>query len=300
MEALKKCPICESDSLDYFLSCKDYTVSHESFTIVKCRNCEFVFTNPRPDPVTIGKYYKSEDYISHSDVRKGLISKLYHFFRNYTLLKKLQLVINLTGKPSEKISRNLLDIGCGTGSFLNICSKAGFTCFGIEPEKDARVLAQKKYNLEIGDESNLDSLASGIMDVITMWHVLEHVSSLNDTIQKIKRLLKPNGFLIVAVPNRNSFDAKYYKEFWAAFDTPRHFYHFTPSNVSKLFSKNNMKVLRTLPMKLDSFYISMLSEKYKYGRVNYWKAIFIGIKSNLLAVKTGIEFSSQIYVIRNE
>ncbi len=299
METLSHCPICNSTDFDQFLTCTDYTVSHKEFSIDQCRSCGFRFTNPRPSANELGSYYKAEEYISHSDSKKGLVNRLYHLVRRYTLIKKLQLIVRLAGvKLSASKQKQLLDIGCGTGAFLDICKRAGFTCKGIEPDGDAREHSIKTYDLDVKDEPELDNLPKASFEIITLWHVLEHVPLLNDRILQIKQLMNQSGRVIVAVPNCSSFDAKHYNKYWAAYDLPRHLYHFTPKDIISIFEKNEMKVEQILPMRFDSFYVSMLSEKYKTGRTNYLKALIIGLISNVSAIKTGREFSSQIYVIK--
>lgn len=292
MEQLSRCPICESDQFEPFLRCEDYTVSRETFQIVNCKNCGFKFTNPRPEESQLGKFYKSEEYVSHSNTNKGFINSTYQSVRKYTLLKKLQLISKYfkTGK--------ILDIGCGTGEFLNTCKNAKWITIGIEPDNDARQMAIKNFELDVRDESELKNLSDQSFDVISMWHVLEHVPKLNERIEELKRLIKPNGIIIIAVPNCDSLDAKIYTEFWAAYDLPRHLYHFTPKDIESIFRKHSMKVFRILPMIFDSFYVSMLSEKYKFGKINYARAFTNGLRSNLAALKTGKTYSSQIYLIR--
>lgn len=298
METLNTCPICKSDSFNSFLTCIDYTVSKKEFTIAQCKSCGFKFTNPRPDLSELGSYYKAEEYVSHTDTKKGVVNWLYHLVRKYTLIKKLQLVLKLSGAPSAENSRSILDIGCGTGAFLNVCNNSGYKCIGVEPDADARQLAKINYKLDVREEEELDILQTGSFDVITLWHVLEHVFNLNERIIKIKELLKHSGSVVVAVPNCNSFDAKHYGKLWAAYDVPRHLYHFTPNDINKLFNTHGMEVINTLPMRFDSYYVSMLSEKYKTGKINYLKALGIGIRSNISAIKGGNEFSSQIYIIK--
>jgi len=248
-----------------------------------------MFTNPRPDDSELGKYYKSENYISHTNTRKGLISKLYHLVRAYTLSRKVKLV-------SKYVSRGtILDYGCGTGMFLDACKKAGFDPIGVEPDSGARTLALN-LGLKVFDaKGSLPSDAR--FDVITLWHVLEHVSDLNDTIATLSSQLKDSGVVIIAVPNHKSWDASYYGSFWAAYDVPRHLYHFDQSSLESLMGRRSFQLLQILPMKFDSFYVSMLSEKYRTGKVNYLKAFWIGLRSNIKAVKTS-EYSSLIYVFR--
>lgn len=292
MENLNNCPICNSTQFSPFLMCKDYTVSRETFQIISCNSCGFKFTNPRPEEEKLGEYYKSETYISHSNSKKGFINSAYQIVRKYTLLKKLQLISKYykTGK--------ILDIGCGTGEFLNICKSAKWNTIGIEPDADARKKAIENYGLDVKVESEIKDLESESFDIISMWHVLEHVPRLNERIKDLKRLLKPNGIIIIAVPNCNSLDAKIYAKHWAAYDLPRHLYHFTPTDIESIFKNHGLGIFKILPMIFDSFYVSILSEKYRTERSNIIRAIWNGLRSNLAALKTGKTYSSQIYLIR--
>ena len=264
------------------------------FQIVQCNSCGFKFTNSRPTEDKLGAYYKSEDYVSHSNTKKGFINSTYQSVRKYTLLKKLQLISKYykTGK--------ILDIGCGTGEFLNTCKNAKWETLGIEPDPDARKMAGTNFSLDIRDESEIKNLESESFDVISMWHVLEHVPKLNERIEDLKRLIKPNGLIIIAVPNCNSLDAKIYKENWAAYDVPRHLYHFTPKDIELIFKNHSLELFKTLPMIFDSYYVSMLSEKIKTGKTNIIRSTWNGFRSNLSALKSGKTYSSQIYLIRKK
>lgn len=292
METLINCSVCNSKDYSSFLVCKDNTVSRETFNIVQCVSCGFKYTNPRPEENKLGNYYKSEDYVSHSNTTKGFINSVYQIVRKYTLLKKLQLISGYykTGK--------ILDIGCGTGEFLKLLKDTKWVTSGIEPSPDARKMAIENYNLDIKEETEIKNMESESFDVITMWHVLEHVPNLNERIEDLKRLIKPNGLIIIAVPNYTSLDAKTYKENWAAYDVPRHLYHFSPKDIDTVFKNHGLKVFRTLPMIFDSFYVSMLSEKIRTGKSNIIRALWNGFRSNISAIKTGERYSSQIYLIR--
>jgi 2-polyprenyl-3-methyl-5-hydroxy-6-metoxy-1,4-benzoquinol methylase len=294
MKQIDKCPVCNSTSFKQSLICKDYTVSQEKFTIVACDSCGFQFTNPRPDDSVLGKYYKSDDYISHSDTKKGLISQLYHIVRNYTLNKKLALL-------NKYVSRGtILDYGCGTGMFLKACSNDGWKCFGIEPDSDAIKLAKDKgLNVTHDKLSFIKDNDNSKFDAIALWHVLEHVTDLDATLTFFTEKLNSNGVLVIAVPNHKSFDAQLYKEFWAAYDVPRHLYHFHKDTVEQLLSRFGFKLEATRPMKFDSFYVSMLSEKYKTGSINYFSAFINGLKSNLHA-KSSADYSSVIYIFKKK
>jgi len=289
MTEITSCPICDSTGFSHYLRAIDYTVSKESFSIKKCNSCDFLFTSPRPDLSVLGSYYQSEDYISHSDTSKGLISKLYKIARGFTLDRKYRLV-----SPYCK-GRPLLDVGCGTGAFLNHAKSKGLDGIGIEPDSGASNFAKEKYGLLVYDEHKLEELEAATFGAITMWHVLEHVPNLDERLTQLKRLLHPAGRLFIAVPNPDSFDAKHYKEHWAAYDVPRHLWHFTPQTMRKLLEKNGLQLHDVLPMKLDAFYISLLSERYKNGSERYLPAFLNGLKSNLKA--GNLAWSSQIYVI---
>lgn len=293
MLTLDKCPVCGFNEFEPFLVCKDYTVSKQDFSIVSCKACGFKFTNPRPADNQIGAYYKSEDYISHTNTKKGLVNKLYHMVRNITLKNKLKLV-------SSYVSRGtILDYGCGTGMFLGYCKSQGWETYGMEPDDEARKLAIEQGLSLFADKQTIDShLPNKQFDAITLWHVLEHVTDLPETLSFFKKRLNPNGVLIIAVPNHASYDANYYKEHWAAYDVPRHIYHFDLNSVSKLLSSYGFTLQKSLPMKYDSFYVSMLSEKYKTGSANLIKAFWIGLMSNLKA-KDMNHYSSTIYVFKH-
>ena len=293
MNSRKQCPICDGESNSPFLICKDNTVSKESFNIVSCNNCGFKFTNPIPEENKIGDYYKSEDYISHSNTNKGLVNKAYQTVRNITLKQKESLI-------SEGKSKGILiDIGCGTGEFLNFCVQHGWKGEGIEPDESARKLGKENYNLTVNSEERLSSIKDKSADVITMWHVLEHVYNLKDRVKELKRILKDDGSIFIAVPNYESYDAMKYKEHWAAYDVPRHLHHFGKSDIKRLMENEAMKVESISPMKFDSFYVSMLSEKYISGKINYVNALLTGLKSNSKGTKS-MNYSSLIYKIKKQ
>ena len=276
-----------------YLTVKDHSVSGEVFQLLYDDEFDMLVTSPQPSEDELPKYYKSQDYISHTDTQRNLFEKLYHFIRRISLKKKLKL-INLFFSE-EKM---LLDIGCGTGEFLKIAQQNNWTVFGIEPNEKARSIANKKTNNSVSDIEELSNFKPQSFDVITLWHVLEHLPRLEEHVSILKSLLKSNGTLIIAVPNYKSYDAKYYKEFWAAYDVPRHFWHFSQTSISKLFEKENMYIENRLPMKFDSYYVSLLSEKYKSGWMNIFNAFRIGWLSNFKA-KQSTECSSLIYCIKN-
>jgi 2-polyprenyl-3-methyl-5-hydroxy-6-metoxy-1,4-benzoquinol methylase len=274
----------------HFLTVKDYSVSKEIFDLYYDKTLDMLITNPQPSLENLGKYYESEDYISHTDNKRSLFEKLYHFIKNIALKNKLNLINSL--QPSKG---KILDIGAGTGDFLAVAKNNGWITIGVEPSDKAKTIAKNKGVTFVSATSELDNHS---FDVISMWHVLEHVPDLDHQIKELKRLLKPSGILIIAVPNFKSFDAKHYGKFWAAFDVPIHFWHFSKTAIKLLFEKEEMILDKIVPMKFDSFYVSLLSEKYKSGKMNFIKAFFIGLQSNWKA-KSNLEYSSHIYILKN-
>ncbi|WP_025744050.1 class I SAM-dependent methyltransferase [Aquimarina pacifica] len=275
--------------LDFFLESKDQTVSGETFQLLYDQEYDMLVTSPKPEEKEIHKYYQSEDYISHTDAKRSLFEKMYHIVKVFSLKKKTKLITRL-----NKGTGSLLDIGAGTGDFLMVAKNKGWFVEGVEPSDQAKELAIDKGVTLQDDTSNLDSES---FDIITMWHVLEHVPNPKDQIKELRRLLKPNGFAVIAVPNFKSYDATYYKSFWAAYDVPRHLWHFSKKAVQKLFLEEEMILEKILPMKFDSFYVSLLSEKYKTGVMNFFKAFVVGFRSNMKA-KRSREYSSHIYVLK--
>ncbi len=273
--------------LSYFLNCVDYNITKEAYKLMYNEEYNMLITSPVPD--SFEKYYSSEEYISHTDRKKTLIDKAYHLAKKYTLKRKLSLI------NSFKYERkNLLDIGAGTGDFLSISELDNWNILGVEPNKNARKIAKDKGIKLI---ESIYKIKNKTFDIITLWHTLEHIKELEEYIYEIKKLLSKNGRVIIAVPNYKSYDAKYYKNYWAAYDVPRHLWHFSQSSINKIFKEENMTVEKTLPMKLDAYYVSLLSEKYKSGSINYFKAMLIGFISNFKARKTS-EYSSLIYIIK--
>ena len=281
-------------NLEPYLKCKDYTVSGENYELMFNKDYEMLVTIPVPE--NLSSYYKSEDYISHTDSKKTVIDKIYQTVKNITLKRKLRL-INECLLHQNSISRpekNILDIGAGTGDFLKVCKVNLWNVFGIEPDMEARNIAAKKGVLLHKDVSHFTDKK---FEIITLWHVLEHVENLEEYISTLEKLLSKNGTLIIAVPNYKSYDAKYYSKFWAAFDVPRHLWHFSETSISKLFAPVNLTIEKTLPMRFDAYYISLLSEKYKYGSMKPISALFRGFVSNIKAIKSK-QYSSLIYVLK--
>ncbi|MEO6894119.1 MAG: class I SAM-dependent methyltransferase [Ginsengibacter sp.] len=292
MIVYKSCPNCGNENISKVLSAKDYTVSGEKFEIWECKNCTLRFTQNIPEQENIGRYYQSENYISHSDTKKGFVNNLYHTVRKRTLLQKKNLIETST----KKSAGNILDLGAGTGAFLNTLKNAGWNALGLEPDVTARDKASELYGIYLKESHELFSLTTESFDAITLWHVLEHVHQLHDYIKKFEELLKKDGKLFIAVPNYTSEDAKMYGKFWAAYDVPRHLYHFSPKAMESLLNAHGLKLEKIKPMWYDSVYVSMLSEKYKTGKSHPARAFINGMTSNLNTVFNKAKCSSLIYI----
>lgn len=256
---IDSCPICSNHDFEQSFICKDHLVSSETFSIQSCSHCNFSFTQDFPSENTIGRYYEAENYVSHTDTHKGVINKLYHNARKIALNSKTKLV----QKYSKVKSGTLLDIGCGTGYFMRNLCRNKWVVTGIEKSESVRKYAHGKFGLNMQDSDYLFDIPEQTKDVITMWHVLEHIERLNETMQNLHKILKDGGTLFIALPNKDSVDARYYKENWAAYDVPRHLWHFSPNDFSLFAQKHDFEIVEMKPMYFDPFYISMLSEKNK-------------------------------------
>ena len=294
MILLKRCPICGHSTLTKKLNCMDHTKSLESFIIVSCETCSFTFTNPRPEDNKIGEYYKSEMYISHTNSKQGLFNWLYQKVRKHSIQKKVAFL------KKTAIMGGHLDIGCGTGEFLNACAETGFKTKGVEPSLSARKQAIDNYNLSVTDNTDLSQYKNSEFNSVTMWHVLEHITDLDKSLFNINRILSEKGKLIIAVPNYKSWDANYYKEYWAAWDVPIHLWHFSEETIEKLLKKNNFKLTQKKGMIFDSYYVSILSEEFKRGKKNFIMGFIIGSISNLFGLLTKRGYSSMIYVFEKK
>ena len=289
------CPICNKDDISNLLHTKDYALTGEDFQIIQCANCTLEYTDAAPSKQSIAPYYNFPSYISHTDTKEGLVNQLYHKVRNHTLTQKTNWVQSLfTGHKGH-----ILEVGAGTGAFAHSMSKKGWKVTALEPDETSRQIALENYDLNLLPIEDLFQLEPAKYEVITLWHVLEHVHDLNAYMKTFNNLLKPNGRLIIAVPNYTSYDAVFYKKYWAAYDVPRHLYHFSPLSMHYLVKKHKMSIVQKLPMWFDSFYVSLLSEKYKNsGMFGMLRAFFIGCISNVKALRNTDRGSSIIYEIK--
>jgi len=290
------CPLCGGQQLEHALTCTDHYASGETFEVVQCVHCGFLMTQNAPVETEIGKYYETPDYISHSDTQEGLMNRVYHWVRQYMLSQKAKLV-----KQVSKISKGtLLDYGTGTGYFADTMNRQNWTVSAIEKSPQARTFAKEHFGLEVDAETALPDYPSDTFDVVTLWHVMEHIEPLNEMWKTLHRILKERGVLIVAVPNPDSYDAKKYKERWAAYDVPRHLWHFRPSVMEQFGSKHGFVLEERLPMPFDAFYVSMLSEKYKGSKMSFVKGLLTGTCAWFSTLGKKERSSSIIYIFRKK
>ena len=291
-----QCRVCRETDFSVLHRSKDFLVSGSDFPVMKCNNCSFKFTGDYPSEEEIGKYYKSENYISHSDASKGLLNRLYHLVRSLMLYRKYNLVKKYTGIKKG----TLLDIGCGTGYFPGFIKKHGWEAAGIEKDEQARRFAAEVNNIEVFDQGHIKSLQSNSYDCITLWHVLEHFHDPDSAVKYSIAALKDNGVLIIALPNCNSYDAMHYGSDWAAWDVPRHLWHFTPDTFERYLSGFNLRILKMHRLPFDSFYVSILSEKNRKSGMPFTWGTVIGKLSFIQSMADIRASSSVIYIVKKK
>jgi len=290
------CPVCHSVNLKHALTALDYTVCGKEFEIWQCDDCTVRFTQNVPDAESIPAYYRSDNYISHTNTQKGLINRMYHLVRKLTLSGKRRMIVSMTGLTAGK----LLDIGAGTGAFLRHMQASGWAASGLEPDEAARKQAQTVNKVELSTPESFFSLPAKSFDVITLWHVLEHVHELHGYLEQLKLVVRPEGKVFIAVPNYTSIDAGFYRNYWAAYDVPRHLYHFSPLSLKTLFNQHGFELQSIRPMWYDSFYISFLSERYKKNKLGLLRGLLVAFYSNLVAFINKERCSSLIYIIHKK
>ncbi|MEG1587033.1 MAG: class I SAM-dependent methyltransferase [Bacteroidales bacterium] len=292
---LEECPLCGQNEPKNVMSCTDHYASGESYQLVRCSKCGFLFTLDFPDETEIGRYYETPAYVSHSDTRKGLMNKVYHLVRSYMLGQKASMTEALNQNKKGRI----LDIGCGTGYFLNAMQKRGWNTLGVEKSETAARSAEKHFGLSV--LSDLKNVPVGdTFDVISLWHVMEHLQDLPAVFSRLRELLKKEGCLIIALPNSESYDAEYYGKFWGAYDVPRHLWHFSPDTFSQLAQREGFRIEKFAPMPFDAFYVSMLSEKYKGNRFSFIRGMWRGKVAFWHSLRNPRKSSSIIYILRRK
>jgi 2-polyprenyl-3-methyl-5-hydroxy-6-metoxy-1,4-benzoquinol methylase len=291
----QNCPLCGSANIAHYLTTKDHMLTGEVFDIWKCNDCSFIFTQGIPPSGEIGHYYQGPEYISHSDTRKGLMNKLYHMGRSFMQGEKYRMVSKVAN------GKNLLDIGCGTGYFPAYMKRKGYKVAGVEVDPGAREFARKEFGLAVyTPEEFLNYKIEGKFDVITLWHVLEHLDDFNLYFERMLAQLTPSGSMVIALPNCSAHDARHYKEFWAGYDVPRHLWHFTPSTFSLLADKHGLKVTKMKRLPLDPYYNSMLSEKYKGNKLFMISGTIIGKLALIESLFDLKKSSSIVYFVNHK
>ena len=284
-----QCPWCGSDKAQINLWLKDEFLTKEDFHICECLNCGLLYTMPRPDEEKIGNYYKSEEYYSHQENKKGFIPKIYESVKKTNLKHKYKIATE-----GLKVGK-LLDIGCGVGDFLHTVETHGWECIGVEPSEEAKEIARQRTKAQIIKSKELENIPEQTFDIITMWHVLEHVDNLKWQVEQLQRLIKPTGRIVIALPNYKSYDGQYYKEKWAAYDVPRHLNHFNRNTIAKIFKTKGLSLTKTDKLKWDAYYISYMSEQYKLHQLPLFRGAYRGWLSNMKARRSG-EWSSLVYI----
>ncbi|MEG1563532.1 MAG: class I SAM-dependent methyltransferase [Bacteroides sp.] len=290
------CPLCDGTHRKRVMTCKDFYASGESFDVCTCEDCGFTFTQGAPVEAEMGRYYETPDYISHSDTKKGAMNALYHQVRRYMLGRKARLVM----KEAHRKEGHLLDIGTGTGYFADAMLQRNWKVEAVEKNAHARLFAREHFGLEVKEETALQTFAPETFDVITLWHVMEHLEALNDTWERLHQLLTEKGILVVAVPNCSSFDAAKYGKQWAAYDVPRHLWHFTPTTMQRMAFKHGFIMAARHPMPFDAFYVSMLSEKNLGHGLPFFRGMTTGTIAWLRALTRKEQSSSMIYIFRKK
>ena len=295
-ERLIKCPLCKSGNILNHQLVKDHAVSKKEFTLCRCGDCTLLFTNPRPTEEEIGPYYDFKEYYSHEDQVRSFTQWLYQKIRKSSIQRKVGLIDSLVKGGS------LLDYGCGTGEFLQEAKRNHWNVRGIEPSDKARTQAIAKLPTEVlGTLDELPELEA--YDVITLFHVLEHIHSLRKTVKKLVNHLKSNSYMVIAVPNPESADARHYGNDWAGYDVPRHLYHFSQKSMTAFQEQFGLELVRVEPLAYDSYYVSLLSEGYKNPKASlltrYMKAFMQGYRSNQSAGTPG-NYSSNIFIFKKK
>ncbi len=286
------CPACGYTSNTQYLQSYDYFLTQKPFAVNKCDDCGLLFTLPRPADSELPGYYDSQEYLSHPTGLQSLKARIYNRIRKFNLLQKYRLLESICEKGK------MLDYGCGSGEFLATCKSKGWDTSGIEVNDKARNFAIQQHRLEVYPESHIQNLPKESFDLITLWHVLEHIPNLNERIRDFYDLLKPGGQILLAVPNTDSWDAKYYQEKWAAWDLPRHLYHYNYNTLQKTVERQKFQFVKSFPMKLDAFYICLLSEQYRKNSFPWPLAFVNGLRSNRYARKNNQNYSSIISVFK--
>lgn len=274
---------------------RDHGISQEDFRIVECSDCKFRFTQNPPDESVIGPYYETSKYISHSADSTTLINRVYYAVRDNMLAQKYKLIRQYTD------GKNFIDIGCGLGYFLNYIKQKNNTVFGIEKSESTAAIVRDKFNITVeSPEFFLENKIEKKYDVVSMWHVLEHLYNPKNYISSIQKIIHDQSIIIIALPNHQSWDGRHYKEYWAGYDVPRHLWHFDASSINTLMSDLGFRCINMHRLPYDAFYVSLLSERYRGNFLSTIRAMFAGVISSIKSWMDVKQTSSIIYIYKKK
>ena len=254
------CPVCHAANSTIFMRVPDRFRPEPgtAYTLVRCVKCSLVYLNPRPVEESSGVFYESSEYTPFVSTGKqrSIMDRVYVAIREMNNRWKRRQIEALQPERGR-----LLDVGCGTGEFLQAMHAAGWQVRGVERDAKAAAYAVEQLQLDVVCGS-LDTvpLAPASFDVVTMWHVLEHLYQPHKALMQVRDVLRPGGLLVIAVPNLLSLDARYYRQNWVAFDAPRHVQHFSPKSLRSLCEMHSFAHLRTRMLPFDPFFNALMSE----------------------------------------
>ena len=288
------CPLCGASEQIPYANCTDFTVSKESFTLMRCQSCGVVYTLDPPSEEQMCRYDKLNLKLKLGDSPTGLTSRLYYHVRSRMLRKKARIVES----QAYRTSGSLLNYGAKTGFFSHKMERRGWKVTSVEKYHEERLFSLEMFHHRMIDVPDMALLQAGTFDVITMWHVFEHSHHPNELLDRFYELLRPGGILVMACPNIRSTDAMHYGPYWAAYDVPRHLWHFNPNSITGLAYRHGFTLMHHEKMPYDRFYISILSERHLRHRMAFLRGMLQGLRSWRISITKRGRSSSLVYVFR--
>ncbi len=230
------CPICAHSRAVAYAVATDrlFGLAQGRYRLARCPSCGCIFQHPMPDAAAAASFYP-RDYWWSDRPRSGLsgtLSRMERAYREFVAMDHVRFLLRRAGNGG----RSLLDIGCGSGTFLHLAERRGFAPHGMDVSARAVAAAQDQYRLPVLEGDVCSDVWKGhAFDVITMFHVLEHLPDPGAAIAHAGSLLRPGGRLIVQVPNAGSVQARIFGPRWYGLDVPRHLVNFTPRGLKILF-----------------------------------------------------------------
>lgn len=293
MPDMSVCPACQATTATDLFQARDHLVSGREFLIRRCTNCGMGWTVDPPAEEDAGKYYVSDEYISHTDSKQSLADRLYHLARGFMLKRKGKLVDSAVGKSAGI----MMDFGSGTGYFAAFMQQRGWQVTGIELSEMARNYSVERFGIRAIGPQQVRDLPSASADCVTFWHVLEHLYDPAGWMDEVKRILKDDGRCIIALPNFASADAEWFGKRWAALDVPRHLWHFSPQAFREFAEKQGFVCESTSALPLDLFYISLLSYRNDGKGMPLARGVLTGVVIALRSLFRRDSASSLVYVL---